>query len=82
MSEVSLQNISTTIESLVVFYACSFWEDDNFRDRGEFANSATDGCFSGVSHPEISDECFNIAIEMLEVSLQNVSTTIESLIVF
>ena len=36
---------------------CSFWEDDNFRDRGEFANSATDGCFSGVNHPEISDEC-------------------------
>jgi hypothetical protein len=38
---------------------CSFWEDDNFRDRGEFANSATDGCFSGVNHPEISDECFS-----------------------
>ena len=53
---------------------CSFWEDDNFRDRGEFANSAkddnfrdrgefansaTDGCFSGVSHPEISDESYS-----------------------
>jgi hypothetical protein len=37
----------------------SFWEDDNFRDRGEFENSATDGCFSGVNHPEISDECFS-----------------------
>jgi hypothetical protein len=38
---------------------CSFWDDDNFRDRGEFANSATDGCFSGVNHPEISDECIS-----------------------
>jgi hypothetical protein len=28
-------------------------------DRGEFGNSATDGCFSGVSHPEIFDECFS-----------------------
>jgi hypothetical protein len=28
---------------------CSFWEDDNFRDRGEFGNSATDGCFSGLN---------------------------------
>jgi hypothetical protein len=34
-------------------------EYDNFRDGGEFANSATDGYFSGVNHPEISDECFS-----------------------
>jgi hypothetical protein len=34
---------------------CSFWEDDNFRDRGEFANSATNGCFSGVNHPDLTN---------------------------
>jgi hypothetical protein len=52
-------NRSNTTISTIALVMFSFWEDDNFRDRGEFANSATDGCFSGISHPEISDECFS-----------------------
>jgi hypothetical protein len=54
MFEASLQNFSA-----IALVMCSFWEEYNSRDRGEFANSATDGSFSGVNHPEISDECFS-----------------------
>jgi hypothetical protein len=39
--------MNTTI-STIALVMCSFWENDNFRDR-----------FSGVNHPEISDECFS-----------------------